>query len=93
MWSGRGATNTPTPQVRNPSTHLLLLFHEVGHDRLALAEVLHGEGADLVEAHHFRHGGEDDNSVQLIPQRRHHLLDLLRQLLPNGRATDAQRMG
>ena len=55
----------------------LLLFHEVGDDALALAQVGHGEGANLVHAHHLRHGWEDNNRIHLVTKRLNRLDNLM----------------
>ena len=45
---------------------LLALFHEAGDGALALAQLGHGEGAELVQAHHLRHGGEHHSGFEAI---------------------------
>ena len=85
---GQGAEELEHALLKGRSVILLLLLHEVGNDGLALAEVLHGEGADLVEAHHLGHRGEDEDGIELIAQRLDDVGDLLGQLLDEDEGTD-----
>ena len=45
---------------------------------LALAQLGHGEGAQLVEAHDGGHGGEHQAGIHAVPLRLHHCQDLRR---------------
>jgi len=57
-------------------------------DGFGLSEVLHGEGADLVEAHHLGHGREHYDGVKLVTKRLHHLHHLFGKLLHKDKRAD-----
>mmetsp|Transcript_30071 Transcript_30071/g.59533 ORF Transcript_30071/g.59533 Transcript_30071/m.59533 type:complete len:404 (-) Transcript_30071:310-1521(-) len=63
------------------SVVLLLLLHKFRNHRFRLSKVLHCEGSNLIEAHDFWHGRENETSIKIIAKRLHHLHDLLRQFL------------
>lgn len=57
-------------------THLACGLDEVSDDGLALAQLCHGEGAQLVQLHDSGHGGEDEAGVQAVTVGAHHGGDL-----------------
>mmetsp|Transcript_38127 Transcript_38127/g.78203 ORF Transcript_38127/g.78203 Transcript_38127/m.78203 type:complete len:557 (+) Transcript_38127:2459-4129(+) len=67
---------------------LALLLHELANHRLRLSHLRHGEAADLVQAHHVGHRGEDQHGVKLRPQRLHNLHNLLGKLLHEDEGSD-----
>ena len=85
---GEGTEQLEHTLLEGRTILLLLLLHEVGHDGLALAEVLHGEGTDLVETHHLGHGGEDEDGIELVAQRLDDVGDLLGELLDEDERSD-----
>ena len=69
---------------------LAALLHEGRDGALALAQLRHGEGAQLVEAHHRRHGGEDEARVHVVAVRGDGLHNLVSQLLDEDEGADEE---
>ena len=67
---------------------LLALFHEAGDGRLALTELGHREAAQLVQAHHLRHGGEDHSRLQSVAVGSHRIDHLLGQVFDENQGGD-----
>mmetsp|Transcript_12457 Transcript_12457/g.34666 ORF Transcript_12457/g.34666 Transcript_12457/m.34666 type:complete len:540 (-) Transcript_12457:608-2227(-) len=72
---------------------LLLLLHEAGDDRLGLAKLRHGEGPELVQPHHRRHGGEDQAGVEPLPLGLHGVDHLVGELLDEDQRADEHVRG
>mmetsp|Transcript_54202 Transcript_54202/g.128743 ORF Transcript_54202/g.128743 Transcript_54202/m.128743 type:complete len:620 (-) Transcript_54202:301-2160(-) len=85
---GEGAEELEHGALEGRAVLLLFLLHELADHRLRLPELRHRERANLVEAHHVRHGGEDEHGVKLVAQRRHHLNNLLSELLHEDERAD-----
>ena len=48
--------------LKTGTTGFLPLLHEAGNGAFALPQLRHREAAQLVQAHHLRHGGENNGS-------------------------------
>ena len=59
---------------------LAALLHELADDALGLAQLRHGEHAQLVQAHHLGHGGKDHGGIEVIPYRRNRFYHLVGQV-------------
>mmetsp|Transcript_12196 Transcript_12196/g.42428 ORF Transcript_12196/g.42428 Transcript_12196/m.42428 type:complete len:242 (+) Transcript_12196:3391-4116(+) len=85
---GEGAEELEHRALERGSVLLPLLLHELTDDGLRLSHLSHGEGSDLVQAHHVGHGREDEDSIELLPERLHNLDDLLGELLHEDERAD-----
>eukprot|EP00961_Rhodomonas_salina_P189483 2556581-Rhodomonas_salina.1 len=84
----RESTSKIPGKAKEGGGNLALLLHELADDGLGLTHLSHGEGADLVQAHHVRHGREDEHRVELLAQRLNHFHNLLCELLHEDERAD-----
>ena len=68
--SASGILTSSFPAHVRVSFHLSMMHSKT---RPWKPDLLHGEGAELVEAHDGGHGGEDEARVQVVPDWRHRL--------------------